>query len=60
MFFRVTLKVGYNRAFFDFANASDAGDFASTALMHSVDSEDTDKETSVSIKVMNSTNEEDE
>lgn len=53
MIFRVTLKVGYNRAFFDFNSAQDAGEFASNALAHSVSSEDTDKETYVAIKVMN-------
>lgn len=63
MIYRVVLKVGYNDAFFDFATAEMAGEFASNALIHSVASEDTKRATYVSIKVMRDNeknNEEDE
>ena len=52
MIYRVILKVGYNVAWFDFDSMEDAGEFAKTALIHQSPNDDTRKEASISIKVM--------
>lgn len=58
--YRVLLKVGYNVAWFDFNNMEDAGEFAKTALTHQSPNDDTRKEASVSIKIVDPSTETEE
>ena len=55
MKYRVVLKVGYTSAWFDFADAQTACNFAETALIHWINGEDDKKRNSVSLKIMNET-----
>lgn len=45
--YRVKIKVGYNEAFFDFTDSTRATNFANSALLHSVKSEDTENQTKI-------------
>lgn len=52
MVYRITLKVGWHEAHFEFETIEEAGEFAKQVITHSVNSDDTEKTTDVSIKVV--------
>ena len=52
MIYRVILEVGYNDAWFDFDDISEAGDFARTILTHQSENDDTRNKRTVSIKLI--------
>lgn len=60
LIYRVVLKVGYNTAFFDFADNKAACEFAGTAMIHSVANEDTHKATYIAVEIINPEEEEEE
>lgn len=51
--YRVVIKVGYYEAFFDFDSVNEACEFTRTAVVHSVENEDSKRPTSLTIKVIN-------
>lgn len=60
MKYRVTIKIAYHVAYFDFEDAAEACNFATSALMHSVSSEDQNKAASIMLRIINSEMEEEE
>ena len=50
--YRVVLNVGYNKAYFEFADASEAIAFAQTALVNAVGCDDTKKRSSITMQVV--------
>lgn len=52
MVYRVVLKVGYNTAWFEFADAVEAVSFAQNALVHMVGCDDTKKKSSIILEVV--------
>lgn len=60
MIYRVILKVSYSVAYFDFDTAAEAFAFGTTALEHSVTSEDQKKLSKISFVIVNPNEEEEE
>lgn len=60
MKYRVIIEVGYCEAFFDFDTPEGACAFATKALLHQVDSEDTKRKSRISMELVNTTKEEEE
>ena len=60
MIYRVVLKVGYYKAWFDFENSEEASVFMTTALVHSVESEDSRKMAKVTLELIDPTVKEEE
>ena len=56
MIYRVIIKAEYNEAYFDFNDVDDAVRFGAIALMHSVASEYQRKASSITMKVINKEN----
>lgn len=52
MIYRVLYQIGYCTACFEFNNLEDAGKFAEDIIMHSVDEEDSHKESRVKIEII--------
>lgn len=50
--YRVIIKVGYNEAWFEFDSADQACGFATNAISHMVECEDTRKKTTITIQVV--------
>ena len=50
--YRVSIKIGYYTAYFDFKEGAEASAFALSALTHSLPNDDTDKATYVNIQVL--------
>lgn len=53
MIYRVIIKISYNEAWFDFETAEEATIFASQALIHNVENEDSRKQKSVRMEFVN-------
>lgn len=60
MIYRVILTVGYHNAHFDFASVEDAATFGRVALVHMVDCDDTKKKSSITMLIVNPTQESEE
>lgn len=50
--YRVTIKISYYEAWFEFEDLNEAGEFAKTILAHQIENEDTKKKTQVNISVI--------
>lgn len=50
--YRVVIKVSYNETWFEFDSADQACGFATNAISHMVDSEDTKKKATIAIQVV--------
>lgn len=51
--YRVSIKVSYNEAWFEFDDSKSACEFAENALTHSIKSKDTDKQAQIIMMVVN-------
>ena len=60
MKYRVILEVGYNTAWFEFEDITDAGEFAKTLLMHQVSNEDTKHKSKIRLEIIDATIEKNE
>lgn len=50
--YRITIKISYYEAWFEFEDLNEAGEFAKTILSHQVENEDVKKKTHVNISVV--------
>lgn len=55
MIYRIILSIGYNKAWFDFNNIEEAGEFAKTILTHQSANEDRTKRDSVRLEIIDPT-----
>ena len=52
MIYRIILNVSYYKAFFDFDNLEDAGNFAKTILTHQSNCDDTKEKSSIRMEII--------